>query len=736
MKLQHDHTHSGNCCCGGAHGHRHTQYKHNVINAGSCCCSTCSTEAAASTPKDDCDRSCCMENSGDGEEGDPPKPSISVNPAICSDRRAKKHSQNSKNEINCSCCSGSLSLGRNEEEESEDSDEFKRDMLLLGAIGAIFAFLLIFEDAIEGITTIYPLYAAYIALYLTCGLPILTVALKAVGKLDFFNEFTLMSAATIAAIGIGELSEAVGVMLFYRIGEAFQEKAAARSRRSVKALLAQKPMFARIVRGEDEINASPKDVRKGDIVKVLPGEMIPIDGIVQSGVSLIDNSAITGESLPISAYVGINVQGGTLSLDGMLMIEASGPFADSTIARIIEMVQNAVERKSQTERFITRFAKLYTPTVFAAAGTALIPPLAGRGDFSDWLYRALVMMVISCPCALVISIPLGFFGGIGAASRRGILVKGASVFDTLTKTTIVIFDKTGTLTRGIFEVADVIPAQKITREELLAAAAMAESGSSHPIAKSIRNAAMPAAAPPENSQITQVSGKGMVLEAEGVTIAAGNAALMSDFGFNAPDVQNDGTIVYLLKNQRYLGYITISDVVKEESAMAVKNLKELDIQGVYMLTGDRKTAAERIALRLGLDGFRAELLPDGKVNALEDISHNNTAQVIFVGDGANDGPALASAGIGIAMGGLGSQVAVEVSDAVILDDSPAKVAELIKIGRKTRKIIWQNVVLAISVKGIFIALGAIGLANLWEAVFADVGVALLAVLNATRTAKI
>lgn len=726
MKETHGHAHG--LVCGGHHSHS----GHGHIHAGGACCSTCGTFAASAsatrqTEQKDAARG--DDPGGDGEEPDPPS-----HPGQISPDSSKTCGASVPGGVeSCSC--SEINFDESGDEEHEEQSEFRREIRFLGTIGAIFALLLIFENQIENITGPYPLFAVFAALYLICGVPVLRAALRLARGLDFFNEFTLMSVATVAAIGIGEASEAVGVMLFYRLGEAFQEKASSQSLRSIKALLAQKPMFARIIREGEEITAAPGDARKGDIIKVLPGEMIPVDGIVQSGVSLIDNSAITGESVPVSASGGSAVHGGTLSLDGMLLIEASGPFEDSTIARILEMVRNAVARKSPTERFITRFAKWYTPAVFAAAALiAAVPPLAGFGEFNDWLYRGLVLLVISCPCALVISIPLGYFGGIGAASKRGILVKGAGVFDALAKMDIAVFDKTGTLTKGVFEVTCTAPADGVTSAELLTAAALAEAGSNHPIARSIEKAAGKAVMP-EDARLTQIAGKGMLYEDNGTSIAAGNRALMADLGADIPEYDGSGSEVHVLKNSEYLGRITVSDRLREESGQSVKELRLLGVNGIYMLSGDKKGEAGRIASELGLDGFRAELLPEDKVNALKELSGGETARTIFVGDGANDGPVLVSAGIGVAMGGLGSQVAVEVADAVILDDSPSKLVELIKIGKKTRVIVWQNVVLALGIKGLFIVLGAAGAASLWEAVFADVGVALLAILNSTRAAK-
>ena len=627
-------------------------------------------------------------------------------------------------------------FSENEEDEREQQAEFRREITFLAVTGVIFLAALLLEELAPQIAPAWLFNALFIILYLATGVPVLKTAFKALFKGDIFNEFTLMGGATLAAIAIGEMSEAVGVMLFYRLGEAFQERASANSRRSIKALLAQKPMTARLVVGDKIVEKDPKEIVKGDIVQVLPGEIIPIDGHVVNGVSQIDASAITGESMPTAVSPGGEVHGGTLSLDGLLLVEAAGPFEDSTIARMLEMVQNAVERKSPTERFITRFSKWYTPAVFfLAAAVMTLPPLAGYGSWHEWIYRGLVLLVISCPCALVISIPLGYFGGIGAASKNGILVKGANVFDAVGNVDIAVFDKTGTLTYGRFRLAKTLPAQGVSERELLDTAALAENGSTHPVAKSIMAAAGERPVPAVAS-ITQIPGKGMICRIGGDTVASGNAALMADFGVTAPEVGEHGTIVHVMKNGRYMGSMVVADEIRPESADTVAELSRLGIKGVYMLTGDRDDTAAAVAKELKLDGYKAELLPGDKVDALKDICRGDTKKTIYVGDGVNDGPVLVTSETGIAMGGFGSQVAVEVADAVILDDSPAKVADLLRIAKKTRAIVWENVVMALGVKGIFLIFGVAGLAGLWEAVFADVGVALLAILNSTRATRI
>ena len=627
-------------------------------------------------------------------------------------------------------------FSENEEDEKESQAEFRREVMFLAAAGVVFVIALVSEELFPDIAPEWLFNAVFIALYIIVGLPVLKTAFKALARGDIFNEFTLMAGATLAALAIGEMSESVGVMLFYRLGEAFQERASSNSRRSIKALLAQKPVTARVVEGCKTVEKQPKEIVKGDLIRVMPGEIIPIDGHVVSGASQIDVSAITGESVPVHVSSGSEVHGGTLSLDGLLEVEASGPFEDSTIARMLEMVQNAVARRSPTERFITRFAKWYTPAVFfMAAAVMLLPPLAGYGQWRDWIYRGLVLLVISCPCALVISIPLGYFGGIGASSKNGILVKGASVLDAVGNVDTVVFDKTGTLTYGRFRLAAVLPAEGVSEEDLLHTAALAESGSNHPVAKAV-TAAAGAVSLPEGASVTQHPGKGMVFRCGDDTIVSGNAAILAEFGAEAPATELPGTVVHVMKNGKYLGALIAADELRPESAEAVAELRRRGIKGIYMLTGDREETASAVAKTLSLDGYRAELLPGDKVDALKELCGGDTKKTIYVGDGVNDGPVLVTSETGIAMGGFGSQVAVEAADAVILDDSPSKVADLLRIAKKTRTIVWENVFLALGVKLVFLIFGVAGLAGLWEAVFADVGVALMAILNSTRTARI
>lgn len=657
--------------------------------------------------------------------------------ACAQDQGAHHHVHGHESGCGCAACHAVDDIfSENEEDEKKAQSEFRREVAFLAVAGAVFVPTLICEALFPDVAPEWLFNAVFAALYLLTGVPVLKTALRALLRGDVFNEFTLMGGATLAALAIGEMSESVGVMLFYRLGEAFQDRASSNSRRSIKALLAQKPMTARVVTEDGTVEKDPKEIVKGDVVRVMPGEIIPIDGRVVSGTSQIDMSAITGESMPVAVRCGSEVHGGTLSLDGLLTVEAAGPFEDSTIARMLEMVQNAVARKSPTERFITRFSKWYTPAVFfMAAAVMLLPPLLGFGAWRGWIYRGLVLLVISCPCALVISIPLGYFGGIGAASKNGILVKGANVFDAVGRVDTAVFDKTGTLTYGKFRLVKIVPAAGVEERTVLSAAALAENGSTHPVAKSITAAAADVSAP-EGASITQLPGKGMLFKNEGDTIVAGNAALLSKFGVAAPAVAERGTVVHVMKNGKYLGALVVADELRPDAARTVSELRVQGIKGVYMLTGDREETAADVAKELRLDGYRAELLPGDKVEALKELCGGDTKRTVYVGDGINDGPVLVTSETGIAMGGFGSQVAVEVADAVILDDSPSKVVGLLRIAKKTRAIVWENVFLALGVKLVFLIFGVAGLAGLWEAVFADVGVALMAILNSARATRI
>lgn len=607
----------------------------------------------------------------------------------------------------------------------------KRELGILAASAALFTLAMIFEERLAAFAAWAP-YAAYAAPYLLCGLPIFSDAFAQMKKGDIFNEFSLMSFATLAAVILGHLGEAVGVMLFYRTGEFLQELASSSSRGSIKALLASKPSTANVLRGGAVSTEAVENVAPGDTVIVRAGEKIPLDGVVGSGLSQIDSSPLTGESLPLPVEPGSAVQAGCINGSGVLEVKVTSRFADTHMAKIMEMVENAASRKSPTERFITRFARYYTPAVVLGAFlVAVLPPLLAGAEWSTWVYRALVLLVISCPCALLISIPLGYFGGIGAASRQGILVKGGNVLDGILHTDTVIFDKTGTLTRGKFSVQTLVPAPGADEAELLAAAALAECESNHPIARSVMLRAEGFTRPADLT-VSELAGRGMSARSDGVSYLAGTAALMREHGFTPLDAAQNATIVHVAAGEKYLGYISVADSLKPEAAKAVSELRALGLK-TAMLSGDRPETVAAVAGELGLDAFRAGLMPDEKVAAMEELARPQS--IAFVGDGINDAPSLAVARVGIAMGGIGSEAAIEAADAVILNDSPAKVASLYTIARKVRVVVWQNIAMALGIKGLFMALGVVGVSGLWEAVFADVGVALMAVLNSVRTMK-
>ena len=640
----------------------------------------------------------------------------------------------------CSCCD-------HDHEHEHSPDEQRRELVKMGISALLFAIGMIADERLATYMPSWLVIAVFYALpYILCGYEVLSVGLKSILKGDFFNEFTLMGGATIAAIALGQLPEAVGVMLFYCVGEFVQERAAGRSRRSIKALLAARPSIAHEMLPDGTTrDVEPEALGPGSHILVRPGEKIPLDGAVLEGESQVDTSPLTGESVPQRIAPGSRVLAGTINLNAALRVEVTTAFADSSIARILEMVENAVARKAPTERFITRMARWYTPAVTGIALlVAVLPPLFGLGPFSQWIYRALVLLVISCPCALLISIPLGYFGGIGAASRRGILIKGGAVLDNLRDIRVAALDKTGTLTEGVFEVNAVLPAPGVSDAELLAAAALAESRSNHPIARSVLRAAHSRGIAADDASLTgmeEVPGMGVVATiaanstATGTTeLLAGNAALLASRGLAPVQVNLPGSVVQVAKGGKVLGALVVADRLKPQSAQAIEALRHLGVQHIAMLTGDREEQARPVAQQLKLDSLRAGLLPEDKAGALEALGP--VKNTIFVGDGINDAPVLATAGVGVAMGGLGAEAAIETADVVILDDNPARLPELLRIARRTRAIVWQNIVMALGIKGLFMALGIVGLSGLWEAVFADVGVALMAVLNAARAGKI
>ena len=578
----------------------------------------------------------------------------------------------------------------------------------------------------------------FLAAYLIAGGDVLLTALKNIKKGDFFDENFLMGVATLGAFAIGEYPEAVMVMVLYQIGEYYQHKAVEKSRRSVTELMDIRPDYANIEEGGGLVRKSPEEIKTGDIIVVCAGEKIPLDGVVVEGEASVDTSALTGESVPRNIKEGGNAVSGCINTNGLLKIRVTKEFRESTVSKILELVENASAKKAKAENFITKFAKYYTPAVvLGAVLLAVLPPLVTGADFAIWIKRALTFLVISCPCALVISVPLGFFAGIGGASRNGILVKGSCYLEALSKPDTIVFDKTGTLTKGVFSVTSISPEAGVSEEELLKAAAMAENYSSHPIAQSLKKAYGKTINSEDVKDVTEIAGSGVRANVEGNEILAGNSKLMEKFSIDYKKAPGDGTVVYAAKNGKYLGYIVISDVIKEDSGKTIETLKNLQVKTV-MLTGDNFEAAEKTAAALGLDEFYAHLLPEDKVAKLEEIisSKQKNKSVIFAGDGINDAPVLTRADAGIAMGGLGSDAAIEAADIVIMNDSPSKIILAVKIARKTMSIVKQNIVFALTIKALFLLLGTVGLMSMWGAVFADAGVTLIAVLNSLRALRI
>jgi Cd2+/Zn2+-exporting ATPase len=574
--------------------------------------------------------------------------------------------------------------------------------------------------------------------YLLIGFDVLNRAALNIRRGQVFDEHFLMSLATIGAFAIQEYPEAVAVMLFYEIGEYFENRAVGHSRRSISALMNIRPDTANLLENDELRKVAPERVAVGAQIVVNPGEKIPLDGRIIEGSSLLDTSAITGESLPREVTIGDDVFSGSINKNGRFTVQVTKPYAESTVAKILDLVQNAASKKAPTEKFITRFARYYTPAVvLIAVLLATIPPLFIDGArFTDWLYRALIFLVVSCPCALVISIPLGFFGGIGGASKRGILVKGSNYLEALNQVDTVVFDKTGTLTQGIFQVTQVV-SRLSPEQDLLALAAHAESASSHPIAQSIVKAY---GKPVDHSRIgryDEKSGFGIRAEIDGQVVLAGSSRYLQAEGFAVESSPALGTLVHLAVNNIYAGYLEIADAVKADARQAIDQLREIGITRIVMLTGDTEAVGQAIGRELGVDTVYAELLPDQKVEKLEQLekAHTGRGKIAFVGDGINDAPVLARADVGIAMGGLGSDAAIEAADVVIMTDHPSKVASAILIARKTNRIVRQNIVFAFAVKAAVLLLSAGGMATLWEAVFADIGVAVLAILNATRVLK-
>ena len=589
-------------------------------------------------------------------------------------------------------------------------------------------------------------FVLYLVPYFIIGYDILLKALKGIRNRQVFDECFLMAVATVGAIALalyeksGDYTEAIAVMLFYQIGEWFQSYAVGKSRRNISDLMDIRPDYANVERDGKLEKVDPDEVEAGSVIVVQPGEKVPIDGVITEGISSLNTSALTGESLPRDVKPGDEIVSGCINMTGVLKIRTTREFGESTVSKILDLVENASSRKSKSEDFISKFARIYTPAVcYAALALAFLPPLVRLAvlglspDWGSWIYRALTFLVISCPCALVISIPLSFFAGIGGASRAGILVKGSNYLETLSQTKIVVFDKTGTLTQGVFEVSGIHHSQ-MEEEKLVEYAALAESASSHPISRSLRRAYGGEIDRSRVTDIQEISGNGVIARVDGQEVAAGNDKLMDRLGISYIPCHSAGTIIHMAIDGAYAGHIVISDVVKPHSKGAIQALKRAGVHKTVMLTGDAKKAADLVAGELGLDEVYSELLPAGKVEKVEELLREKPekARLAFVGDGINDAPVLGRADIGIAMGAMGSDAAIEAADVVLMDDDPMQIAKAIKISRKCLGIVYQNIAFAIGVKLICLALGAVGIASMWLAIFADVGVMILAVLNAIR----
>ena len=611
----------------------------------------------------------------------------------------------------------------------------KQKKMLVRIIISLVLVVVFSQLPVEG----YLRFGLFMIPYLIIGYDILKKAFKGIRNKQVFDENFLMAVATIGAILLGDYTEGTAVMLFYQIGELFQSYAVGRSRRNISELMDIRPDYANVENNGELEQVDPDEVAIGTIIIVQPGEKVPIDGVITEGTSTLNTSALTGESLPRSAKVGDEVISGCINMTGLLKIRTTKEFGESTVSKILELVENSSSRKSKSENFISKFAKYYTPAVcYGALALALLPPIVllimGKtAMWGDWIYRALTFLVISCPCALVISIPLSFFAGIGGASNQGVLVKGSNYLETLAQTKYVVFDKTGTMTQGVFEVSGIHHSQ-IPDEKLLEYAALAECSSSHPISKSLQKAY---GKPVDRNRVTdieEISGNGVIAKVDGVSVAAGNAKLMNRLGIAYQECHHVGTVVHMAVDGRYAGHILISDIIKPHAKEAIAELKKAGISRTVMLTGDSKRVADQVAAELGIDEVYSELLPADKVTKVEELLDKKTAKekLAFVGDGINDAPVLSRADIGIAMGALGSDAAIEAADIVLMDDDPLKISKAIKIARKCIRIVYENIYFAIGIKVLCLILGAIGIANMWMAIFADVGVMIIAVLNAIR----
>lgn len=612
----------------------------------------------------------------------------------------------------------------------------QKKVLVRIIIAAVLVIVLQFVP-VEG----YARFGLYMIPYLVIGYDILKKAGKGILNRQIFDENFLMAVATIGAIALGDYKEGTAVMLFYQIGELFQSYAVGKSRRNISELMDIRPDYANVEKDGELEQVDPDEIEIGTVIVVQPGEKVPIDGVVVEGTSSLNTSALTGESVPREVGVDDEIISGCINMTGLLKIRTTKEFGESTVSKILELVENASSRKSRSENFISKFAKVYTPAVcYGALALAILPPIVRMvfmglaPEWGDWVYRALTFLVISCPCALVISIPLSFFAGIGGASREGVLVKGSSFLETLSQTKIVVFDKTGTMTKGVFEV-NGIHHSPYKDEELLEYAALAESYSTHPISKSLQRAYGKPIDKNRVSDVEEIGGHGLTAKVDGKVVAAGNAKLMKKLGIEYHDCSHVGTIVHVAIDGKYAGHILISDVIKEHAAEAIAALKKSGIEKTVMLTGDAKNVAEHVAAQLGIDEVCSELLPGDKVEKVEELltKKSEKDKLAFVGDGINDAPVLSRADIGIAMGALGSDAAIEAADIVLMDDDPLKISKAIRISRKCIRIVYENIYFAIGIKVICLVLGALGIANMWFAIFADVGVMILAVLNAIRT---
>ena len=632
----------------------------------------------------------------------------------------------------------SKKTAQHDHDQDNEKTKFKRELAFLIVAAVLFIVHLVFEDWFH----LHPISMLEITIviiaYLIAGWNVLLGAIRTIRKGMLFDENVLMVIATGGAIAIHAYSEAVGVMIFYKVGELLQDLAVSRSRRSVRALLAAKPDKANIKTADGYKEVAPESVEVGEIILIKPGEKVPLDGEIIAGTSQLDSSAITGEFVPANAKPGDTVLAGQINKSGALTVRVSRPFSESSISRVMDLVENATARKAKTEKFMTTFARYYTPAVvLIAAGIAFIPPILTGASFETWIYRALVLLVISCPCALVVSIPLGYFGGIGKASRKGILVKGSNFIDALAAVKTVVFDKTGTLTKGSFKVKEIVNFNGFSNDQLLEFAAAAELHSNHPIAVSIVdefNKGERKLNPAEVFSHTEISGQGVKALYNEHSVLVGNDSILHLESIEHPKCEFSDTVAHIVIDDVYAGYILIGDEIKPDAIKAMVQLKRQGVRHLSMLTGDNACAASSVANSLGIDSFHAGLLPEDKVSIFENISEQTAkdGKIAFVGDGINDAPVLARADVGVAMGALGSDAAVETADVVLMDDSPMKMEEAVSIAKQTRNIVWQNIMLAFFVKGIFIIFGAMGLATMWEAVFADMGTALLAVVNSTR----